>query len=944
MWAWTTSAIVVLLGTIAFLLGCEQMFDTDIWWHVRSGEWILATRRVPWLDPFTFASADRPWIDLHWGFQVAVALAHRLAGVPGIVILAAMVSGTAFLVAFAARDRGWPIAVAGWCWVPALALMSSRFDPRPEIFSLLLMAGFLAVLFRVERSPALIWLLPLLQAVWVNVHSLFVLGPVIVSCYLVDRLVRGFLGTLSGPCGWAWWRHVGPACLALALACWLNPYGTEGVLFPGEIFGKIASPSNPYKAFVAEFMSLSSMVQKQGLPVAAANLYLRALTFLALILPWSFLVPAVWRHCRPEVKGLTGFWTATLLGCVALAAIGTLGLPARDVPGWLAPAGRFSPLCCLVLGGLAALVIGPPSRYSALLLISGAIGIAGWCDFLRGHLYGMDVTLTRAWGPALWPIVGIVGVIAILAAIAAEARPFLVLLTIAFGQLALMAYRNMNLFGLAGGVVLAWNLGSWSQALRETGGTWRSGWAKAGPAVLIALLLGWLVAIPTDRFFAMTGELRHFGWGERPYWYAHDAARFAGRPGMPDRALVFDVGQTGVYLYHNGPERKLYMDSRLEIPTLETFREYIRVEQWLQQGDARWAEAVRQMGNPLIMIAHEENADAVATLMADPRWRCVWFDPVAAVFLTAEDPRRKRDYPAVDFADRYVRACAAPTIDPVESLVEAKVLAEIGSHMARRPATRWEVRAPLLILGACHARRVLAAGGHSPQAWTILGHCCWSLAPDLSQGPPDLEDPWDPATGLSWSQAAACYRRALEQSARNVPALLSLARIYEIRRMNQAHAAVAASVRSITNQGPARAVRPLSELISALEATGAEIPWNETEWRALALLNLGAPTQARRLYERASDPPSAALQHCRIADTHLAAFALEDAERAYRQSLAQNRSLGSGWFGLCLTLLHQGHPAEALEASRSALTCTLTEPQRGTLEKLQILLARFASD
>ncbi|MGC1720099.1 MAG: hypothetical protein WA746_14010, partial [Isosphaeraceae bacterium] len=65
MWAWTTSAIVVLLGTIAFLLGCEQMFDTDIWWHVRSGEWILTTRRVPWLDPFTFASADRPWIDLH---------------------------------------------------------------------------------------------------------------------------------------------------------------------------------------------------------------------------------------------------------------------------------------------------------------------------------------------------------------------------------------------------------------------------------------------------------------------------------------------------------------------------------------------------------------------------------------------------------------------------------------------------------------------------------------------------------------------------------------------------------------------------------------------------------------------------------------------------------------------------------------------------------------
>ena len=32
-----------------------------------------------------------------------------------------------------------------------LALLSSRFDPRPEIFSLLLLAAFLAVLFRAEQ-------------------------------------------------------------------------------------------------------------------------------------------------------------------------------------------------------------------------------------------------------------------------------------------------------------------------------------------------------------------------------------------------------------------------------------------------------------------------------------------------------------------------------------------------------------------------------------------------------------------------------------------------------------------------------------------------------------------------------------------------------------------------------------------------------------------------
>ena len=86
-----------------------MLFDTDIWWHVRSGEWILDHRRVPWLDPFTFASSDRVWIDLHWGFQVAIALAHRLGGVRGILILASAVCASTFCWPWgcAVKDGRW---------------------------------------------------------------------------------------------------------------------------------------------------------------------------------------------------------------------------------------------------------------------------------------------------------------------------------------------------------------------------------------------------------------------------------------------------------------------------------------------------------------------------------------------------------------------------------------------------------------------------------------------------------------------------------------------------------------------------------------------------------------------------------------------------------------------------------------------------------------------
>jgi hypothetical protein len=68
---------------LAFLLGCYELFDPDIWWHVKAGEWILEHGRVPRLDIFTYSSEGRPWIDLHWGFRWSLRWRMPLAAFPG---------------------------------------------------------------------------------------------------------------------------------------------------------------------------------------------------------------------------------------------------------------------------------------------------------------------------------------------------------------------------------------------------------------------------------------------------------------------------------------------------------------------------------------------------------------------------------------------------------------------------------------------------------------------------------------------------------------------------------------------------------------------------------------------------------------------------------------------------------------------------------------------
>src|SRR6516162_10582715 len=79
--------LLLLLVAVAFLLGCYEMGDTDVWWHLRGGQWILEHGRVPDLDPFTFGSADKPWVDIHWSYEVILVLAYRAGGASALVFL-----------------------------------------------------------------------------------------------------------------------------------------------------------------------------------------------------------------------------------------------------------------------------------------------------------------------------------------------------------------------------------------------------------------------------------------------------------------------------------------------------------------------------------------------------------------------------------------------------------------------------------------------------------------------------------------------------------------------------------------------------------------------------------------------------------------------------------------------------------------------------------------
>src|SRR3954453_13261459 len=97
--ALAVGAVLVALGPIA---------DGDIYWHLAAGKEILRRGALLRADPFTVSAAGRAWVDVHWLFQLAVALIHSAFGFGGLAVAKAVVvaAGAALGTRTAERSAG----------------------------------------------------------------------------------------------------------------------------------------------------------------------------------------------------------------------------------------------------------------------------------------------------------------------------------------------------------------------------------------------------------------------------------------------------------------------------------------------------------------------------------------------------------------------------------------------------------------------------------------------------------------------------------------------------------------------------------------------------------------------------------------------------------------------------------------------------------------------
>jgi tetratricopeptide (TPR) repeat protein len=253
---WAAAGGLALLGVALCL---TRATDPDLWWHLASGDLVRGSGRVPRGEPFSCTVPGLPYVEIHWAFQAGLSWLYERGGLAALTVLkAALIAGLFAGLWFRAR-RAVPAAALLWGTLLALLACQERFQVRPEIVSWILLAVTVALLERAleardrRRRRLLLWLLlPALVAVWVNVQSLFILGPVLAALALVAALYGELRAGREGRDPDRPIDHLVGVALTGAAAL-LNPYGARAIRLPFEQLFEHLGGQSLVSRTIAEF-------------------------------------------------------------------------------------------------------------------------------------------------------------------------------------------------------------------------------------------------------------------------------------------------------------------------------------------------------------------------------------------------------------------------------------------------------------------------------------------------------------------------------------------------------------------------------------------------------------------------------------------------------------------------------------------------------------------
>lgn len=371
-----TAKLTVILGLVTAFAAAHPVLDPDMWWHLAVGESILQHRSVYFVDTLSFTNL-KIWVNSQWMTEVIFAALHKFVGTEGLEAVALALKVIAFLLVFKAMKappltRVWVTILFAFGALPLIG------GVRPQLLSFLFVAWLLLTIHRHRQLSSTRKLeetkwqfanlpmfvsIPLLFAIWANVHSFYPVAFVLLSLAIVADFVNERRKQPS-VLGQGWRRQMALTLLLCSVTVMFTPFGW-----------------NSPKQVIVNIVQSSQLPIEEWKP-AVETRHPLVIVWAGLLLLW--LICLAWSPKRPDAlellwgafatfSALTGVRMITLWCLIVAPFVGEhIGLwtsqPSRPTgarlktqpPGWL-PVAVVS--FCAFLTGIVLAIRFSPSEF-----------------------------------------------------------------------------------------------------------------------------------------------------------------------------------------------------------------------------------------------------------------------------------------------------------------------------------------------------------------------------------------------------------------------------------------------------------------------------------------------------------------------------------------------------------------------------------------------------
>jgi hypothetical protein len=223
---------VVILFVLLFAIATRVPADTDTWWHIRSGEYMLAQGMIHG-DPFSHTKAGETWINHSWGAQLVLYATYSSLGNAGLALFQAVLAVGGLAVLYRAGTGN--AYLRGLVLILGAAAASVFWSARPQMISFFGNCLIMLLIYDFKRGKDRLWLIPVLMLIWGNMHAGYSIGFIFLGAAIVGETLNILTGN-----GSVAWSHIGKLVgitLISGAVLLINPYGLDMLLVPFQTVG-----------------------------------------------------------------------------------------------------------------------------------------------------------------------------------------------------------------------------------------------------------------------------------------------------------------------------------------------------------------------------------------------------------------------------------------------------------------------------------------------------------------------------------------------------------------------------------------------------------------------------------------------------------------------------------------------------------------------------------